>query len=67
MSTDKITILIDGAEQTVPEMNDSLLCPDHLQVEPEIGFGLAGGEYGAYTYCPECGRVLSKTQDHGDA
>lgn len=27
---------------------------------PEGGFGLAGGGFGAYSYCPECGAILSK-------
>jgi hypothetical protein len=40
-------------------------CPDHPTVEPEVGFGLAGGGYGAYTYCPVCHRILLKTQDPG--
>jgi len=30
------------------------------------GFGLAGGGYGAYTYCQECGAILAKTIDHGE-
>jgi len=58
------TILIDGVEQTVPEMDEGLRCPDHPALEPEVGFGLAGGGYGAYTYCSECGRILSKMQEH---
>lgn len=32
------------------------------QKQPEeTGFGLAGGGYGTYSYCPECGAILSKT------
>ena len=39
-------------------------CIDHPDVEPEVGFGLAGGGYGAYTYCPECSRILDKTYEN---
>lgn len=38
-------------------------CP--ADKESEMGFGLAGGGYGAYTYCPDCGAILWKSQ--GDA
>lgn len=31
---------------------------------PESSYGLAGGGIGAYTFCPECGTVLDKIQDH---
>lgn len=37
-------------------------CPDHPDAELQEGFGNAGGGYGAYLVCPECSRVLSKTQ-----
>ena len=37
-------------------------CPDHPGLIPEIGYGLAGGGMGVYSYCGECGRVISKTQ-----
>lgn len=29
--------------------------------DEESGFGLAGGGYGAYTYCPECGAITWKS------
>jgi hypothetical protein len=29
----------------------------------ETGFGLAGGGYGAYGACPECGAILWKTPE----
>lgn len=29
----------------------------------EMGFGLAGGGYGTYEMCSECGRILSKQQE----
>lgn len=28
--------------------------------ELEQGFGLAGGGYGPYDYCPKCGEVVNK-------
>lgn len=39
-------------------------CPRHPDVIPEMGFGLAGGGYGPYSYCPECGGIIHKTQEH---
>lgn len=44
------------------------LCP-HCGAELETGFGLAGGGYGAYTYCPTepCGKYFHKTQMRDDA
>lgn len=62
MSDDKIHVHIDIAHQdpsileTGPDM-----CPK-CKVEAESGFGLAGGGYGVYTYCPQCGDMLSKIQ-----
>lgn len=58
----KISIHIDSATQdpAIPSSG-----PDDCQkckVPHEVGFGLAGGGYGAYTYCPQCGDMLSKTQ-----
>lgn len=39
-------------------------CP--ADQEPEMGFGLAGGGYGSYSYCPRCGAILDKTEEHFD-
>ena len=38
-------------------------CPDHPDVPHEIGFGLAGGGYGPYAYCPVCSRIVVKWQE----
>lgn len=51
---------------TVVTMPPRSSCPRHPGVEPEVGFGLAGGGYGAYTYCPTCGQILDKTQEEPD-
>jgi hypothetical protein len=42
-------------------------CP-HCGSELKVGFGLAGGGYGAYTYCPadDCGKYFDKTQERDD-
>ncbi len=32
----------------------------------DMGFGLAGGGYGAYEYCEDCGIILHKTQEPND-
>lgn len=29
----------------------------------EMGFGLAGGGYGAYQFCPKCEEVVQKWQE----
>ncbi len=39
-------------------------CPDHPDALLEMGFGLAGGGYGPYSYCPVCNRIIHKTQEH---
>jgi hypothetical protein len=31
--------------------------------ETEMGFGLAGGGYGPYRWCPECAEVIEKWQE----
>ena len=67
MSDEKITIHIDSAEQD-PDIPQIDRCPDHHTLQPEIGYierwGFAGVGCGIYSYCGECGRMLSKTQDH---
>lgn len=57
--------IIDSAlqQKDVPAMSDSLLCPEHPGEEPEVGFGLAGGGYGPYYFCPVCCKILGKDQE----
>lgn len=38
-------------------------CPKCLGTDLEMGFGLAGGGYGPYSYCPRCEIVVNKSQD----
>ncbi len=38
-------------------------CPAHPDAIPEMGYGLAGGGIGPYSYCPICARVINKFQD----
>jgi hypothetical protein len=62
--SDKIQFHLDSAEQD-PDLPDA--CPDFCpkcRVPAEHGFGLAGGGYGAYSYCPKCGELLGKVQVH---
>lgn len=42
-------------------------CPD-CGVDLETGFGLAGGGYGPYLYCPSetCGKYFEKFQEMPD-
>lgn len=60
--TDKLSIHIDPSEQdpSIPDQGPDK-CPK-CNVRAESGFGMAGGGYGVYTYCPNCGDMLSKTQ-----
>lgn len=51
---------------TDPVREEDGRCPDHPDAEPEMGFGLAGGGYGAYSYCPDCHRILWKTAENPD-
>jgi len=63
--TDKnITAHLDLVDQdpSIPNVGPDR-CPK-CNVEYEVGFGLAGGGYGPYTYCPKCGDMLSKIQDN---
>ncbi len=41
------------------------LCPE-CGGSLEVGFGLAGGGYGPYTYCLACERVVEKWQETDD-
>jgi hypothetical protein len=38
-------------------------CPKCLSTNLEMGYGLAGGGMGPYSYCPTCGVVVNKSQD----
>lgn len=40
--------------------------PECSKPDEEVGFGMAGGGYGAYGYCPECGAILWKSEEHFD-
>lgn len=48
------------------EFTPNGICPEHPDVEPEVGYGLAGGGMGPYHYCPECGRLLEKWPEPND-
>jgi hypothetical protein len=63
---DKIGIHVDLSEQQVPEPSEDDRCPTHPEAIPEINYGLASGGIGVYSYCPICGKVLSKTQDRNE-
>jgi hypothetical protein len=41
----------------------SVRCPKCLSTNLEMGYGLAGGGVGPYSYCPTCGIVVTKSQD----
>lgn len=59
----ELKIHIDSSKQdsSIPEVGPDQ-CPK-CKVLYEVGFGMAGGGYGAYTFCPQCGDMLSKTQE----
>jgi hypothetical protein len=62
---EKIHIHIDAAEKRpeLPEYDQLESCPK-CGGEPETGFGLAGGGFGIYSYCPTCGVIISKSETH---
>lgn len=50
-------------DASIPDNSaDTGKCPN-CAGETEMGFGLAGGGYGTYTYCPACGIVVTKTEE----
>lgn len=48
--------------QGMSEHDPAVRCADHPDAAPADGFGLGGGGFGVYTYCPTCGYVLTKTE-----
>lgn len=62
MADDKISIHIDANEQRgdLPDFTEDR-CPK-CRGPVHVGFGLAGGGYGVYSYCDVCESVVSKTQ-----
>ncbi len=66
MSAGKPEGFFDSAEQQVPEMGKAPPCPRADcpgELGWEVGFGLAGGGYGAYHYCGLCNKVVDKNQE----
>lgn len=61
----KTVVHTDTSEvhQGIGQYNQSLKCPEHPEAPVEDGYGMAGGGFGVYNYCSECGRVLSKSPD----
>jgi hypothetical protein len=62
MVDDKIHIHIDTTEQRdgLPEFQED--CCPKCKGPVQVGFGLAGGGYGVYSYCDICEMVVSKSQ-----
>lgn len=54
---DDVSILGTGHHVSIPR------CPKCLGTNLEMGYGLAGGGYGPYSYCTSCGTVVNKSQD----
>lgn len=57
-------IHIDAANKRadLPEFDQEGRCKEHPNAEVETGFGLAGGGFGVYSFCAECGTILSKSE-----
>jgi rubredoxin len=58
---EKLEKAIAEAKLFPPEYEQDSACPQ-CGGPTDDGFGLAGGGYGVYTYCPSCGIITSKTQ-----
>jgi hypothetical protein len=54
------TFIAHIAEAEVRDEAKSERCPEHPNASSTGGFGLAGGGFGAYDVCDECGRVFNK-------
>lgn len=66
---DKLLLHVDAAEKRdgLPGFDQDAPCPTCGGVV-ETGFGLAGGGYGVYSFCPACAVVISKSPaDEGSA
>ena len=61
IAKEQIKRAIAEAKPYPPEYEQGSSCPK-CGGETEDGFGLAGGGYGIYTFCPACGIITSKTQ-----
>jgi len=60
-----MSVLIDSSEKRkgLPDFDQKIRCPQHPKALPESMYGLAGGGFGPYTVCPDCARILSKTNE----
>lgn len=56
-------VQIFGGGRTTHLIDSIDRCPKCLSTNLEMGFGLAGGGYGPYSFCPTCGIVVNKSQD----
>lgn len=64
MTMDKDLIVhIDQAQkrEDLPEYEQGGACP-RCGGATEDGFGLAGGGFGIYSFCPDCQAVVGKTE-----
>ena len=66
MPAEKITIHVDAAEKRadLPDCGSTDGACPHCGARLETGFGLAGGGYGVYEYCPNetcSGEIIGKT------
>ena len=61
---EKLVVFIDSAEKdsALPEFDQDAPCP-HCGGKTETGFGLAGGGFGIYAFCPACEMVTSKSEE----
>jgi hypothetical protein len=61
---DKVFVHVDPSEvepQALAPRDDGKC--QYCGGETEIGYGLAGGGIGPYTYCMRCGRICDKWPD----
>jgi hypothetical protein len=64
--SDEVRIHITPSEPREEALLDK--CPEHPNASFGSGFGFAGGGFGGYSVCDECGRVFNKVifQDDED-
>ena len=61
---EKVTGFLDEAHKRddLPEFDPTAPCPT-CGGTTQVGFGMAGGGYGAYTFCERCEFVTSKSEE----
>ncbi len=63
-----IHVDLNEKREDLPDLGGAKKCAlkDCPAPDFETGFGLAGGGFGVYEYCPACGSIVSKSETHDE-